>query len=94
VKNMPMVRVLRNGIIQIPNEIREEVGIEEGDYIDMEINGKDTITIHTKELVDEDDSWYWSEEWQQMEQEADEDIKEGRVKSFLNIEDLIRELKE
>lgn len=47
---MPMVRVLRNGIIQIPNEIREEVGIEEGDYIDMEINGKDTITIHTKEL--------------------------------------------
>lgn len=91
---MPMVRVLRNGIIQIPNEIREEVGIEEGDYIDMEINGKDTITIHTKELVDEDDSWYWSEEWQQMEQEADEDIKEGRVKSFLNIEDLIRELKE
>ena len=91
---MPMVRVLRNGIIQIPNEIREEVGIEEGDYIDMEINGKDTITIHTKELVDEDDSWYWSEEWQQMEREADEDIKEGRVKSFLNIEDLIRELKE
>lgn len=91
---MPMVRVLRNGIIQIPNEIREEVGIEEGDYIDMEINGKDTITIHTKELVAEDDSWYWSEEWQQMEQEADEDIKEGRVKSFLNVEDLIRELKE
>jgi AbrB family looped-hinge helix DNA binding protein len=32
VKNMPMVRVLRNGVIQIPKEIREQVGIEEGDY--------------------------------------------------------------
>ena len=46
-----------------------------------------------KELIDEDDSWYWSEEWQQMEREADEDIKAGRIKSFENVEDLIRELK-
>jgi AbrB family looped-hinge helix DNA binding protein len=94
VKNMPMVRVLRNGVIQIPKEVREEVGIEEGDYIDMKINGKDTITIHIKDLVDEDDSWYWSEGWQQMEREADEDIKAGRIKTFENIQDLIRELKE
>jgi len=91
---MPMVRVLRDGVIQIPMEIREEVGIEEGDYIDMKINGKDTITIHIKDLVDEDDSWYWSERWQQMEREADEDIKAGRIKTFENIQDLIRELKE
>jgi AbrB family looped-hinge helix DNA binding protein len=91
---MPMVRVLRNGVIQIPKEVREEVGIEEGDYIDMKINGKDTITIHIKDLVDEDDSWYWSEGWQQMEREADEDIKAGRIKTFENIQDLIRELKE
>jgi AbrB family looped-hinge helix DNA binding protein len=91
---MPMVRVLRNGVIQIPKEVREEVGIEEGDYIDMKINGKDTITLHLKDLVDEDDSWYWSEGWQQMEREADEDIKAGRIKTFENIQDLIRELKE
>ncbi len=91
---MPMVQVLRDGVIQIPKEIREEVGIEEGDYIDIEINGEDTITLHIKGLVDEDDSWYWSGEWQQMEREADEDIKAGRVKSFDNIEYLIRELKE
>ena len=89
---MPIVQVLRNGIIQIPKEILQEVGLEEGDYIDMEINGKDTITLHIKD--DEDDSWYWSEEWQQMEREADEDIKAGRIKTFDNVEDLIRELKE
>ena len=89
-----MVRVLRNGVIQIPMEIREEVGIAEGDYIDMKINGKDTISLHLKDLVDEDDSWYWAEEWQQMEREADEDIKADRIKTFENIQDLIRELRE
>jgi len=31
-KNMLMVQVLRNGVIEIPKEIREEMGIEEGDY--------------------------------------------------------------
>lgn len=91
---MPIVQVLRNGVIQIPKEIREKVGIEEGDYVDVEVNGEDTIILHIKELVAEDDSWYWSEEWQQMEREADEDIKAGRTKTFKNIEDLIRELKE
>ena len=54
---MPMVQVLRDGVIQIPEEIREEVGIEEGDYVDIEINSANTITLHIKDLVDEDDSW-------------------------------------
>ena len=32
---MPMIQVLRDGLIKIPEEIREEVGIEEGDYIEV-----------------------------------------------------------
>jgi hypothetical protein len=36
--------------------------------------------------------WFWTDEWQEKEREADGDIKKGRVKSFTNVEDLIRDL--
>jgi len=76
-----MVRVLRNGVINIPKEIREEVGIEEGDYIEMKINGQNTITLHIKDWVDEDDSWYWSEGWQR---------KEGKRQFFISRGELVK----
>jgi len=45
--------------------------------------------------VDEDFSqiYFWSEEWQKAESEADEDIRMNRVKIFNSVDDLITELK-
>lgn len=36
--------------------------------------------------------WFWSEYWQAREREAQENIDEGRVKSFSSAEELIAEL--
>jgi len=34
-------------------------------------------------------AYFWTEEWQEGEREADEDIRLGRTKSFANVEDAI-----
>ena len=39
---------------------------------------------------DDDQSWYWTPEWQAAEKEADEDIAAGLVHTFNNVEDAIR----
>ncbi|MHB1731998.1 MAG: hypothetical protein ACYCU8_00820 [Ferrimicrobium acidiphilum] len=39
-----------------------------------------------------DQAWFWSERWQQMEQEADEDIAAGRVVTSAGIDELLAEL--
>ncbi|MBI4185885.1 MAG: hypothetical protein HY530_00060 [Chloroflexi bacterium] len=46
------------------------------------------------ENIDEDFSqtYFWTDEWQQMESESDEDIRTGRIKSFNSVDDLITEL--
>lgn len=36
-----------------------------------------------------DQAWFWSEEWQKNEREADNDIANNNVKSFSNAEDAI-----
>ena len=40
-----------------------------------------------------DQSWFWTDEWQQRYREAKEDLAQGRYEEFEDVEDLIRDLK-
>lgn len=40
----------------------------------------------------EDQSWFWTNEWQQRIAEAINDLKEGRFKECDDVEDLIADL--
>ena len=40
----------------------------------------------------ESQAWYWTEEWQEGERQADADIAAGRVKSFATVAELIADL--
>jgi AbrB family looped-hinge helix DNA binding protein len=42
---MPLARVLPRGQITIPQEIREAVGLESGDTVQVRVTGPDTIQI-------------------------------------------------
>jgi phosphoglycolate phosphatase-like HAD superfamily hydrolase len=40
-----------------------------------------------------DQSWFWTEEWQERYREAKADLEEGRFRDFDDVEDLLAELK-
>jgi len=40
----------------------------------------------------EDQAWFWTEEWQAGEREAESDLAAGRYQSFDTMEDLIDDL--
>jgi len=50
---MPLVKVIRNGQITIPKELRAALGIEEGDLLEVKLN-KGGMTIKPKTAVDKD----------------------------------------
>jgi hypothetical protein len=50
--------------------------------------------LEEKAVLDEDQSWYWTPEWQAAEKEADKDITAGRVHQYDNVDDLIKSLHE
>jgi len=89
---MPITKVTRNFQVSIPKEIRDRLHIEEGDLIEVaERDGEIIMTL--KRLIDADQAWFWTPEWQQGEREVDEDIKAGRLSGpFTTIDELKKHL--
>ena len=44
------------------------------------------------EGVPDEQAWYWTEQWQLWERQADKDIASGRVKGFASVDDLVADL--
>ncbi len=43
-------------------------------------------------LIPADQAWFWDKNWQEAEQQAEEDIAAGRVKTYASTEDLLEDL--
>jgi AbrB family looped-hinge helix DNA binding protein len=86
-----LTRVTRNGQITLPAQLRRAANIEEGDYIEVTVQG-DSLVLTPKKLIDKSQAYYWTPEWQEMERQADEDEKAGRYVKFASVDDLIADL--
>ncbi len=86
-----LTKVTRHGQITLPAIVRRAVNVEEGDYIEVRVEG-DTIVLTPKKLIDKSQSYFWTAEWQAAEREASADIAAGRVREFEDVEDLIASL--
>lgn len=75
---MAIVKVSPGGQVRIPKEIMQRLNVSIGDYLDFEFID-DTVVVKPKKLIDADQEWFWTKEWQEAEKEAEEDIKKGRV---------------
>jgi len=65
--------------------------LREGDNLDIIIED-DKIIIKPVLVIDRSQSWFWSKKWQEMEREADDDIKHGRVQKAKDVKELIEKL--
>jgi bifunctional DNA-binding transcriptional regulator/antitoxin component of YhaV-PrlF toxin-antitoxin module len=71
--------------------VRKELGIEEGDLVEIEVVDERAVLM-PKKLVDKNQAYFWTKRWQEGEREADRDIKAGRVRTFDSVEELIKDL--
>lgn len=81
-------KIQHNRQITIPSEIFEKLNLEKGDYIQIEEKGGE-IKLKPKQLIDKDQAWFWSNEWQKKEKEAQKDIEsEDVTETFEDVEDM------
>ena len=79
------------GQITLPASLRRAVRLEPGDYVEIRVVD-DSLVLTPKMLVDKSQAYFWTEEWQAGERQADADIAAGRVVTFDNAEALIADL--
>jgi antitoxin PrlF len=86
------IRIRKKYQITLPTSIREAAGVYEGDFLTAEVKEDHTIVLRPGRLVDADEAFFYTPEWQAAEREADEDIRLGRLSEPMSAEETIAEL--
>ncbi|MHB1325842.1 MAG: AbrB/MazE/SpoVT family DNA-binding domain-containing protein [Thermoleophilia bacterium] len=89
---MATLPIRNKGQITLPAKLRRKLGLEEGDFVEIE-ETPEGILLKPRKLIDADQSYFWNEEWQKGELAADRDIEGGRYEVFDDVDDLIAALK-
>jgi len=89
---MDLIKVKRHYQLTLPAELRKKFNITEGDY--MRVEDKDEgILIKPVKVIDPDQEYFHTKEWQKGEAEADADIAAGRITGpFESVDELIKDL--
>jgi antitoxin PrlF len=69
--------ILRSqGHVTLPPEIRRLAGLSEGDLLEFDIvEGR--IVVTKLDTVDPEDRWFWTDEWQEGERQAEAELAAG-----------------
>ncbi len=86
-----ITQLRRRAQVTLPSEVVKKMRLQEGDNLDIAMED-DRIIIKPVLVIDRSQSWFWSKKWQELEKEADGDIKKGRVHKAKNVEELINKL--
>lgn len=80
--------VRSRGTITLPAELRQRLGLNEGDQVSFEIDD-DHLVLTPVRVVPRNQAWFWTDDWQAKEREADEDIAAGQTRSFDTDDDFL-----
>lgn len=85
--------VQKRGVISLPADIRRRHHLDEpGAQVAVSERPDGVIELRPQAAIPAEQRWFWTERWQRMEREADEDLAAGRHETFDNVEDFIADL--
>ena len=90
---MPTIKITSNGAVTLPARIRKALGLKIGDFVNAELE-EGRVVLKPAKIINAEDVWFYTKEWQNGEAEADRDIAKGNVVGpFDNIDDALTALK-
>lgn len=73
-----IMKISPQGQIRVPKKIMEALGIEKGDYVEVELE-ENQVVLKPRKLIDPTQGWYWTREWQQIEAKVDKEIEQKKI---------------
>lgn len=88
------VSVQSRGTIALPADLRRRLHLDEpGAQVRIIEREDGSVELQPMLPVPADQRWFWTERWQAMEREADEDVAAGRVSHAMDIDEFIEHLR-
>ena len=81
---MPTVKIRTNRQVTVPKIIFDDLGLKEGDYVDVSLQGSD-IVIRPKRLVDLDDTLSLEEE--KLVEQGFRELRQGKSVAWSALKD-------
>jgi AbrB family looped-hinge helix DNA binding protein len=88
-----LARIRGKGQVTLPDDIRRAARLAEGDYLEVSVE-QGSIVMRPKKLIDADQAWFWTEEWQRGEREAADNVATDQVTRYESADDFLRSLDE
>lgn len=85
-----IVKMSERGTITVPKELRDR--LPAGELLEVVLRDDGVLELRPQLTIDATQAWFWTERWQRMEREADEDIAAGRVQTFDDVESFLADL--
>lgn len=89
-----VLQIRSNGQITLPTSVRRQARLKEGDLLEVILEPDGSVRLVPKVAIDRAQAYFWSQRWQQGEQEAEADLQHGHYQDFDNMDDFIRSLEQ
>ncbi|MGH2604737.1 MAG: AbrB/MazE/SpoVT family DNA-binding domain-containing protein, partial [Dehalococcoidia bacterium] len=87
------VALQARGTLALPADLRKRHHLDDpGAQVRVVERDDGVIELHPLAAVPADQRWFWTERWQRMEREADEDIAAGRLRAYEDVDELLAAL--
>ncbi|MFC0107938.1 AbrB/MazE/SpoVT family DNA-binding domain-containing protein [Kibdelosporangium aridum] len=85
-------QVRKKNLVTIPREVRDALGLREGDEVEFTVHPNGDVTLRGMTVVPIDQRWFWEPEWQAGEREASAAIAAGETTVDYSTEDFLAAL--
>jgi antitoxin MazE len=87
------IAVQQRGLLALPKGVRTRFGLDRpGAQVEVVERDDGVIELHPHVAVPADQAWFWTERWQRMEREVDEQIDRGELTTFDSSDDFLSSL--
>lgn len=85
------ITLRKRGQFTLPKNMMDELNLKEGDAFDAILEDGKIVLIPLVEIP-ADQAWFWTEEWQAEEREAEQHIRDGNVSHEMDLDDIMGHL--
>jgi AbrB family looped-hinge helix DNA binding protein len=82
-------RLRQKGQVTVPSKIRSLLNAEEGDELVFQVDEKGRVVMERAQIIPPDQAWFWSERWQRLEREVQQDLEDSHTHQFESAEEAL-----